>query len=289
MAAQSVDVTLRPRALQLRYDGEVSARRDHSPLFLPAQGPAVLCLHGFTGTPYELRPLGHALAQAGFAVSVPLLAGHGDTVATLAATGWRDWLASADAAFERIRGASDGGPVAVVGASMGGLLALRLARSRASDVAALALLSVPLRLPAWQAAVLRAFARLPAFVRRRRFASLVKRDGSDVTDECIRREIPSLPAMPLAGLAELVALSDLVRREMRFITTPAFVAHGERDRTVPQSASFELAGSLASPEVERLWLPRSGHLIAVDVEHAELGAALTRFLTTHTARKPRPA
>ena len=44
------------------------------------------------------------------------------------------------------------------------------------------------------------------------------------------------------------------------------VAHGERDHTVPQSASFELAGSLASATVERLWLPRSGHLIAVDVE-----------------------
>jgi carboxylesterase len=267
----------------------VSDDRDHSPVFIPAKGPAALCLHGFTGTPYELRPLAGALADAGFAVSVPLLAGHGDSVAHLATTGWRDWLASAEAAFDRIREASDGGPVAVVGASMGGLLALRLARTRSNDVAALALFSVPLRLPAWQSVVLRAFARLPGCVRRRRFAALAKRGGSDVTDERIRRESPSLPAMPLAGLAELVALSDLVRRELRCVTAPAFVAHGERDRTVPRSASFELAGSLASSQVERLWLPRSGHLIAVDVEHAELCAAVTRFLATHTPRAPRPS
>jgi carboxylesterase len=259
----------------------VSPKGDPSPIFVPGKGPAALCLHGFTGTPYDVAPLARALADAGFAVSAPLLAGHGRDVAGLAATTWQDWVASAEAALEKLQAASDGGPVVVAGFSMGGLLALRLARVRPQAVAALALLSVPLRLPDWQASILRACAHLPRFLLRRRFARLTKRGGSDVTDDRIRNDTPSLPQMPLAGLAELVALGDVVRRELPFVTQPAFVAHGERDHTVPRSAAFELAGSLASTTVERLWLPRSGHLVLVDVEHVELCAAVTRFFSDH--------
>jgi carboxylesterase len=236
----------------------------------------VLCLHGFTGTPYEVAPLARALGTAGYTVSAPLLAGHGTTAAALAATRWGDWLASAEAAFDHLSSTCDGGPVAVAGFSMGGLLALHLCRTR--PVAALVLMSVPLRLPAWQTAVLRGFARLPGFLRRNRLATLRKHDGSDVTDEHVRDENPSLTEMPLAGLAELVDLAETTRRDLSTISVPALVAHGERDKTIPQSASFELAGSLAGQTVERLWLPRSGHLIAVDVERGKLCETVVRFL-----------
>src|SRR5512140_677964 len=107
---------------------------DPSPVFIPAKGPAALCLHGFTGTPYDVAPVARALAEAGFAVSAPLLAGHGTDVAALAASTWNDWVESAEAALVRIKAASDGSPVSLVGFSMGGLLALRLARTRPYDV-----------------------------------------------------------------------------------------------------------------------------------------------------------
>jgi len=241
----------------------------------------LLCLHGFTGTPYEVAPLARAAGAAGFAVSAPLLAGHGETARALAVTRWTDWLASADAALDRLRADTGGRPVAVAGFSMGGLLALRLARTRPGAVSALVLLSVPLRLPAWQAGFLRGFRHLPGFLRRSRPAMLRKRRGSDVTDPKVRGENPSYPEMPLAGVAELAALAELVRRELSLVTVPALVAHGELDRTVPQTASFELAGSLASATVERLWLAHSGHLVLVDVEHPRVCAAVTDFLARH--------
>lgn len=257
----------------------VPGNGDKSPIFLPGGGPPVLCLHGFSGTPYEVAPLAHALAAAGFAVSAPLLAGHGDTAAALAATRWHDWLASAEAAFDRLRSGANGGRVAVAGFSMGGLLALRLVCTRPGAVAALALMSVPLRLPAWQVAVMHGFGRLPGFLRKSRLASLRKRGGSDVTDARVRAENPALGEMPLAGIAELVALGEVVRRDLSGIEVPALVAHGERDRTVPQRVSFELLGSLVSATVERLWLPRSGHLLGVDVERTQLCEAVVRFLS----------
>ena len=38
-----------------------------------------LILHGFTGTPQNVRPLADYLARRGLAVSVPRIAGHGTT------------------------------------------------------------------------------------------------------------------------------------------------------------------------------------------------------------------
>jgi carboxylesterase len=254
---------------------------DKSSIFIPGDGPAVLCLHGFTGTPYEVAPLARSLAGAEFFVSAPMLAGHGENTAILAATRWQDWLASAEAAFDRLRAASGNGPVALAGFSMGGLLALRLARLHPHGVSALVVMSAPLRMREWQIALARALARLPAFLRRGRLATVHKRGGSDVTDARVRAENPGLAEMPLAGIVELIELAEVVRCDLAFIHQPVLVAHGEHDRTVPLQSSFELAGRIASAVVERLWLPRSGHLIAVDVEHTLLCETVGRFLTLH--------
>ncbi len=260
---------------------------DKSPIFSPSEGPAVLCLHGLTGTPYEVAPLARGLANAGFSVSAPLLAGHGTSAADLAATRWRDWLDSAQAAFARLGAASGNRPVALAGFSMGGLLALHLARLRPHLVSALVVMSAPLRLRAYQVALARAWSHLPTFLRRGPLAAIRKRGGSDVTDALIRSENPGLVEMPLAGIVELIELAEVARRDLTFIHHPTLVAHGERDRTVSLRASFELAGSLASDVVERLWLPRSGHLIAVDIERRQLCEAVTRFLTLHASSAAR--
>jgi carboxylesterase len=243
-------------------------------------------LHGLTGTPYEVAPLARALAAAGFSVAAPLLAGHGETTATLAATRWQDWFASAETAFENLVQASGGGRVAVLGFSMGGLLALHMARVRPDAVSALVALSVPLRLRPWQIAAAKAWQHLPGFLRRGPLAVLRKRGGgSDVTDADARRENPGLPEIPMRGIAEIVELGALVRQDLPFIKQPTLVAHGELDHTVDLQASYELAGSLASDVVNRLWLPRSAHLVGVDVEQAQLAEAVVQFLTQHHHRE----
>lgn len=241
----------------------------------------MLCLHGLTGTPYEVAPVAHALAAAGYSVCAPLLAGHGESAAALARTRWQDWLGAAEAAYEKLRQASGGGRVAVVGFSMGGLLALRMARLRPRDVSAVVALSVPLRLKTWQIAAAKAWRWLPSFVRRGPLAMIRKRGGSDVIDDDARRENPSLPEMPIASVVQIVDLAEIVRRDLAFIEQPVLVAHGEQDHTVAPKASHELAVGLAGAVVEQLRLPRSAHLIGVDVERAELARAVVQFLNQY--------
>jgi carboxylesterase len=73
----------------------------------------------------------------------------------------------------------------------------------------------------------------------------------------------------------------VVRPDLPAIRTPTMVAHGRKDHTVPMEDSLELTGSLGSDVIERLWLDRSFHLVALDVEKSVLIAGATRFLAEH--------
>ena len=109
-------------------------------------GPSVLCLHGFSGTPFGVRYLAMHLGRSGRNTHAPLIAGHGRRLRDLARSRWPDWYATADTALTDLV-AARGEPAAIVGYSMGGLLALELARARPNVVSALVLMAPPLRLP----------------------------------------------------------------------------------------------------------------------------------------------
>jgi carboxylesterase len=239
----------------------------------------VLCLHGITGTPFEVRPFAEAFGRAGFSVEAPMLAGHGVTLRELARSTWLDWLASAERALEALQARTGGRPVAVLGFSMGGLLALRLARLHPERIAALVVIGTPLRLRRLQVGAVRAIARLPIDFGRWSAASIPKPNGSDISIPEMRHGNPGLPAFPIAALKQLFALMDVVRADLPSVRTPALVMHARHDHVVPMDDSLELTGSLGSDVIERLWLERSFHVVARDVDAAEAIEAATRFVT----------
>jgi carboxylesterase len=91
----------------------------------------VLLCHGFTGSPQSLRPWAGFLAEAGLSVSLPLLPGHGTSWQEMNRTTSDDWFAAAEAALAELRGRCD--EVFVMGLSMGGCLALRLAETHGAS------------------------------------------------------------------------------------------------------------------------------------------------------------
>ena len=261
---------------------------DKSPVLISGDRRGVLCLHGITGTPWEVRPLAEAFGRMGCSVEAPLLAGHGRTLADLARTSWQDWLASAEAALTRLEARAAGGPVAIVGFSMGGLLALRLARLFAERVSALAVMSAPLRLRPLQVVGIRAVGRLPIEYAKFPLAAMPKLFGSDVSDPALRAENPGLRAFPIAALGNLLDLMDTVRADLPAVRQPVLVVHGRHDHTVPMDDSLELTGSVGSDVIERLWLERSFHIVAQDVERATVIEAVTRFIGKHAGWADQP-
>jgi carboxylesterase len=237
----------------------------------------VLCLHGFSGGPFELQPLIDALVAQGTQVSAPTLAGHGAGTAELAAATWHDWLASARTAMDALVAAT-GEPVLIVGGSMGGLLALRLARQRPDAVAGLVLLAPPLRLRPIEQRGIAALASLAELLGMGRRAMVPKTAEPDVMDPAVRAGLSYGNEYPLPALSTFLELQDAVRDDVGFVATPVLIVHGKRDRTVPIAVSDELARRLASLRVQRLDLDDSGHLLALDVDRARLIDAVTTFM-----------
>ena len=89
--------------------------------------------HGFTGSPYSMKPWARHLAEHGYAVEVPLLPGHGTTWQEMNRTRWEDWYAEVTRAFDKLAAEND--VVVAAGLSMGGALVLRLAADHPDRVA----------------------------------------------------------------------------------------------------------------------------------------------------------
>lgn len=239
---------------------------DAGPFELPGEGrAAALCLHGLTGTPYEVRPLGLALSAAGIAAVGPALPGHNETPERLAGVSHDEWLEAARGALRELRAVHE--RVFVVGLSMGGLVALVLAADERVDAAAV--IGVPLRLRAPGVRLVPLLKRLVRFVR--------KSGGSDINDPDARARHPSYDRMPLAAIHELVRLQRRVRAALPRVQVPLLVAHGARDRTAHPDDAREILARVASREREHLVLDASGHVVPVDRDGPRLAAAVVAF------------
>lgn len=95
-------------------------------------GPhAVLLVHGFPGTPAEMRPVGRIFADAGWSVRGLLLPGFGAEFPTLGDKAHTDWDAAINTALVELR--QQHGCVVIAGNSFGGALALRAAAAHPVD------------------------------------------------------------------------------------------------------------------------------------------------------------
>jgi carboxylesterase len=231
----------------------------------------VLLLHGFAGTPPELRRLGEHLATHGYRCRGPALAGHATTSEALAATTRHDWTRSARAELDALARECD--QVMVVGQSMGGTIALHLA---ATDlrVAAVATLAAPLRI---SALATRAVSVARHVVRWHRAG-----DDIDLYDPAAIDELYSLGLRPMGSIHEFTRLLSEVRDELAAIRAPVLVLHGGRDRTIDPDNAREIERRLVcSNEVVRRIFPRSGHGMSVDVDREEINAAVLAWFDTH--------
>ncbi|HOX42147.1 MAG TPA: alpha/beta fold hydrolase [Myxococcota bacterium] len=247
---------------------------DPDPFELPGGPRGVLLLHGFTGTPFELRALGERLAAEGYRVSAPLLPGHGLTPAAMQATGPADWLAGAARGLDGLRARCE--RVAVVGLSLGSLLAIELAASRPADVAAVGLLATPY----WPAPRLAALLLLYGFTPAARlWPEFPKPAGHDeVLDPAQKGRNPAYPVLPMLAGRKLRGHIRRVRGLVPRVRCPALVIHGQQDRLVLPAGARRLARRLGSARVWQRYLPGSAHLVTLDRERAALEDCVAAFL-----------
>ena len=252
--------------------GRMDARKT-VPFELGEGEDACLLLHGFTGSPWELRPLGEALATRGLHVLAPLLPGHGTTPEALVGVTHRDWTRAAARALFSLRGHRR---VFVAGLSMGSLLSLQLAARYPERVDGLTLIAPAIHFKGPHMWLLK---RLRHHGLLERFKPWVLKTGTDVSDPAVLAEAPVLPAFPSARLQDLWHLQDVALEALPHVRCPTLVAVAEQDHVVdPAGGQLVVRGLTGAPEVHHLSLKTGYHIIPRDVGGPLLSAEVSRFL-----------
>ncbi len=235
-------------------------------------GPdGALVLHGFTGSPVSMRPIGEVLAEAGFAVELPRLPGHGTSPQDLALTTWEDWLAEAERSLAALQARTPDGTVVVVGLSMGGALTMALAEAH-PELAGIVLINAPVAAPPELAAGIAEM--LGGGV------DIIESIGGDIADP--DADEASYDQTPLRPLLTMLEAGAGVRDRLGDVGCPALVITSRQDHVVTPADSEVIAGALGGP-VEHIWLEKSFHVATLDYDRAEVERRTLEFAQRVTA------
>lgn len=245
-----------------------------SPDHVPSKKIPVLLVHGFTGSPNDLRPVAETLYNAGHPVEAIQLPGHCHGPAPLNASTREEWSGAVRDAAERLK--SRFGRLAVCGLSMGGLLTLQLAQRHPDTVDALVSLASPIHFPPKFHLGIGAYRLLgrPSFMR-----VIKKPPRKEGLDETYFGWDGSGDAYPMEASLELEALRDEVRASLAAITHPILVVHGKLDPTTPWSSAIELISEVSSETNRLVLLQHSLHVLPLDLERDRVLREVSEFLS----------
>jgi len=244
---------------------------DLSPFFFAGGPVGCLLLHGFTGAPPEVRPMGEYLAERGLTVLGPCLPGHATTPDDLIRTHWTDWAGEAERGLHELQRQCQ--RVFVAGLSMGGLLTLYLGARY--PVAGLIPMAAAVHVSSRRA-------KLAPFLKY--FVKQIKKGppekGDWVDPQAIRRHW-SYNVYPVAPAHELLKLQNLVRSELHRISAPILIIQGLRDAAVPPASAQWLYDNVPSCDKRLLLLANSGHCLTIDAERETVWRAAYDFIQAH--------
>ena len=229
----------------------------------------MLLCHGFTGTPASLRPWAEYLAAAGLTVSLPRLPGHGTTWQEMARTRWEDWYAEVDRAFEELRGQAS--EVFVMGLSLGGCLALRLAELRGTAVSGLVLVNPSIT------ADTKLFLLAPAL---KFVLPSLKGIGSDIKKEGAHEL--AYDRVPVRAASTLPALWRLTKQRLGDVTQPVLAYHSTDDHVVGPASMAILRAALPAGQLTVRECRNSYHVATLDNDADVIFAGSLEFVRAHS-------
>ena len=213
----------------------------------------VAVCHGFTGSTVSMHGWSNYLADSGFAVNMPLLAGHGTTWQELSQTPWENWYRDFEAAYLELSGRCE--TVFVAGLSMGGALALRVAALH--PVAGVAVVNPGLTFGDKRgkyAGLLRHIVKsVPAI------GNDIKLPG--VSENAYKRT-------PVAAVHQLSQLFKDTTARLPQVTAPTVVFRSLADHVVPESSMEVLRAKIGSTDVRVVPLENSYHVATMDYDAA---------------------
>ncbi|WP_091336542.1 alpha/beta hydrolase [Micromonospora rhizosphaerae] len=196
-----------------------------------------------------MAPFARALEPHLHRVAVPVLRGHGTRWSDLRGVTWRDWFDDAWAAVDEV---AVSGPVAVIGLSMGGALALRLAAThRAVSHVVLVNPSLTMKNPL-----------LPVLPVLRYLRPSIANDQPQVKDPSVRYQ--GYRRIPLVAVQEMTRLWADVRWRLPAVTQPIMVFRSLADGEAGLRSVEVVRRGVRSADLVEVPLARIGHVATLD-------------------------
>jgi carboxylesterase len=222
-----------------------------------------LCIHGFTGGPYEVEPLVNYLQeQTDWLFKVPTLPGHGEPL-SLKGVHFNQWIEHAESELKLLYESCD--RVYVVGFSMGGLIASYLAANYSVD-----------RLVLLSAAAY--------YLNPRQLAADIKSmmvdsfRGNLHKNELFQRYKRKIKETPVTATLQFRSLVAHTRPHLKQVGVPTFIAQGESDGIVPPRSAEYLYKNIGTDKKKIVFIKDSKHHICHCEEKEALFSQVMDFL-----------
>ena len=195
----------------------------------------VLCIHGFSGGPYEIEPFAEFLkAKTDWEVRIAKLSGHGlPEELNLKGNHSYDWVRDAEFAYRSL--AKEVDEVMVVGFSMGGLLAIHLANKY--PVNKLVLLSAALNYVSLKQLTEDIIGMVGEL-----------KKGTLKDNKLYEHYMFKLKHIPFLSTVEFMKVCQLAKKEIEEVKCPTYIVQGRKDGVVPVKTAQLLFDKLQMPE-----------------------------------------
>jgi len=233
----------------------------------------VLIVHGFTGSLDTVRAVAPVAERLGLPYRMPVLRGHGTRYEDLEGVRYLDWYADGLAAMQELLQEVE--RVVIVGLSMGGLVALRLAMEHGERIAGLVLLAPALRFKD----PLSALTPLIKLVFR-----YWDNPGS-FEDLELAKACTNYPKFPTAAFSQLLDFGHEVERRLGEVKVPVTTLISRKDKTIHPIVIKLLEDKLGSREKHVVYFEKSGHEMLQDLEAEAVVAAIEAAIQQHLAAK----
>ena len=245
----------------------------NKPFYFPGtNGKAVLLIHGWTSTPYEVRRLGLYLNENGYTVSGPMLKGHGTVPKDLEKVLWTEWLRDITEIYDQLKKSHD--KVFIGGTSIGANLSVVLAKNR-PEISGLVLMAMPykIRLERTTAFVLNFL----GFFGRYKKKFYPPTFGVTTT---ITRLI-SYQTYPVKSALETFGLIKVARKELSKVKQPALLMQSTSDHIVARK-NLEMIWEKIGSEIKiKKYIKRAYHTFISDIKNEGVFQEILNFIESH--------
>jgi carboxylesterase len=233
--------------------------------------PACLLIHGFTGTPKEMRWMGEHLNQHGYTCLAIRLAGHATNPEDMIHSNWTDWTASVEDGYALLRGLSDN--IFCIGLSMGGVLSLLMST----------------RLPVKGVVAMSALYKLPDDPRLRHIDWIARmipfmpksneEPGSSWFDKEAWQDHISYPQNPVRSIGQLNRLLAEMRAALPEVRVPVLLIHSRDDTYVlPENLELLDGALVKASDKTKLYITGSGHVVTRDAAREQVFRSTAEFI-----------